>query len=125
VYSRESAREAIGREDDEGGKRHNKAMAIVHMSEAEVARDLNAVLAKVQQGVEIVIEQDHRPVAVLKAPQPEGPGRKLSECIALAKAYEEKLGYAPIPDADFAKDVEAGIDARRDPFEPHQAQNRL
>jgi antitoxin (DNA-binding transcriptional repressor) of toxin-antitoxin stability system len=87
------------------------------MSEAEVARDLHAVLAKVQQGVEIVIEQDHRPVAVLK-PSPTRPGRKLSDCIAMAKAYEAKLGYAPIPDEDFAKDVQAGIDARRDSFEP-------
>lgn len=93
-------------------------MATVHMSEAEVARDLHAVLAKVQQGIEVVIEQDQRPVAVLKAPQAGGPGRKLSECIALAKAYEEKLGYAPIPDADFAKDVQEGIDSRRDSFEP-------
>lgn len=33
-----------------------EAMATIHMSEAEVARDLQAVLAKVQQGVEIVIE---------------------------------------------------------------------
>jgi len=40
------------------------------MSEAEVARDLHAVLAKVRQGVEIVIEQDHRPVAVLKSSPP-------------------------------------------------------
>jgi antitoxin (DNA-binding transcriptional repressor) of toxin-antitoxin stability system len=78
-------------------------MATVHMSEAEVARDLHDVLAKVQQGVEVVIEQDHRPVAVIKTPQ--GPGRKISECIALAKAYEEKLGYAPVPDSDFATDV--------------------
>jgi len=31
-------------------------MATVHMSEAEVARDLHAALAKVQQGVEIVIK---------------------------------------------------------------------
>ena len=31
-------------------------MATVHMNEAEVARDLHDVLAKVQQGVEIVIE---------------------------------------------------------------------
>ncbi len=30
------------------------------MSVAEVARDLHAALAKVQQGVEIVIEQNHR-----------------------------------------------------------------
>jgi hypothetical protein len=35
----------------------------------------------------------------------------------LAKVYEEKLGYAPIPDADFAADVQAGIDSRRDSFE--------
>jgi|SRR5688572_3765855 antitoxin (DNA-binding transcriptional repressor) of toxin-antitoxin stability system len=95
-----------------------EAMAIVHMSEAEVARDLHAVLAKVQQGIEIVIEQDHRPVAVLKPSAPPRPGRKLSECIALAKAYETRLGYAPIPDEDFAKDVQAGIDGRRDSFEP-------
>ena len=88
------------------------------MSEAEVARDLHAVLAKVQQGIEVVIEQDNRPVAVIKPSKSARPGRKLSECIALAKAYEEKLGYAPIPDEDFAKDVQAGIDARRDSFEP-------
>jgi antitoxin (DNA-binding transcriptional repressor) of toxin-antitoxin stability system len=93
-------------------------MAIVHMSEAEVASDLHAALAKVQQGVEIVIEQDHRPVAVLKPSAPIRPGRKLSECIAMAKAYEAQLGYAPIPDEDFANDVQAGIDARRDSFEP-------
>jgi antitoxin (DNA-binding transcriptional repressor) of toxin-antitoxin stability system len=93
-------------------------MATVHMSEAEVARDLHAVLAKVQQGLEIVIEQDHRPVAVLKPSAPIRPGRKLSGCIAMAKAYEAKLGYAPIPDEDFAKDVQAGIDSRSDSFEP-------
>ena len=93
-------------------------MATVHMSEAEVARDFHAVLAKVRQGVEIVIEQDNRPVAVLKQSQPGGPGRKLSDCIALAKAYEERLGYAPIPDASFGKEVQADIDSRRDAFEP-------
>ena len=88
------------------------------MSEAEVARDLHAVLAKVQQGVEIVIEQNHRPVALLKPSGSVRPGRKLNECIALARAYEAKLGYAPLPDEDFAKDVQAGIDERRDTFEP-------
>lgn len=93
-------------------------MATLHMSEAEVARDLHAVLAKVRQGVEIVIEQDDRPVAVLTARAFARPGRKLSECIAMAKEYEAKLGFAPIPDADFEKDVQAGIDGRRDSFYP-------
>lgn len=47
------------------------ATATVHMSEAEVARDLHAVLAKVPEGFEIVAEQDHRSVAVLKSsPRP-------------------------------------------------------
>jgi hypothetical protein len=36
------------------------SMPTVHMSEAEIARDLHSALAKVQHGLEIVIEQDHR-----------------------------------------------------------------
>jgi antitoxin (DNA-binding transcriptional repressor) of toxin-antitoxin stability system len=93
-------------------------MAILLMSEAELARDLHAVLQKVQQGVEIAIEADGRTFAVIKSSTPVGPGRKLSECIALAKEYEAKLGYAPVPDEGFAEDVQAGIDGRRDSFEP-------
>jgi hypothetical protein len=86
------------------------------MSEAELARDLHAVLDKVRQGIEVVIERDHRPVAVIKMPQ--GPGRSIDECIALAKAYEDRLGYAPIPDDDFAKDVQSAIDAHKEPLSP-------
>ena len=88
----------------------------IRITEAELARDIHSVLAKVQAGVEVIVEQDHRPVAVIKTPR--GPGRKISECIALAKAYEEKLGYAPVPDPDFAKDVQAAIDAHREPLNP-------
>jgi hypothetical protein len=49
---------------------------------------------------------------------PQRPGRKLSECIAIAKAYEEELGYAPVPDADFAADVQAAVDAHRELLNP-------
>jgi antitoxin (DNA-binding transcriptional repressor) of toxin-antitoxin stability system len=80
------------------------------------ARDIHAVLAKVQEGVEVIVEQDNCPVAVIKTPR--APGRKISECIALAKAHEQELGYAPVPDADFAKDVQAAIDAHREPLNP-------
>jgi antitoxin (DNA-binding transcriptional repressor) of toxin-antitoxin stability system len=91
-------------------------MATVRITEAELARDIHAVLAQVQEGVEVIVEQDHRPVAVIRTPQ--GPGRKISECIALAKAHEQKLGYAPVPDAGFAKDVQEAIDAHREPLNP-------
>jgi hypothetical protein len=89
----------------------------LHLTEAELARDIHAVLARVrEEGLEVIVEQDHRPVAIIKTPQ--GPGRKLSECIAIAKAYEENLGYAPVPDPDFAADVQAAIDAHREPLNP-------
>jgi hypothetical protein len=32
--------------------------------------------------------------------------------------YEERLGYAPLPDPDFAADVQAAIDAHRKPLDP-------
>ena len=89
---------------------------VAHVSSAEVIRNIAAILDRVERRAEVIVERDMRPVARLQ-PAPR-PGRLLSECIALAKAYEAKLGYAPIPDEDFAKDVQAGIDSRRDSFEP-------
>jgi antitoxin (DNA-binding transcriptional repressor) of toxin-antitoxin stability system len=93
-----------------------ETMATLHITDSELAGDIQGVLAKVRAGVEVIVEQDNRPVAVIKTPQ--GPGRRISECIALAKAHEEMLGYAPVPDADFAKDVQAAIDAHREPLSP-------
>jgi antitoxin (DNA-binding transcriptional repressor) of toxin-antitoxin stability system len=87
-------------------------MATVRMSEAEVARDLHAALAKVQQGVEIVIEQDHRPVAVLKPSKP--AGRMISDIVADLKAR----GSHAVMDDDFARDIEEGINAQRQPWTP-------
>jgi antitoxin (DNA-binding transcriptional repressor) of toxin-antitoxin stability system len=87
-------------------------MAQVHMTEADVARDLHEVIAKVQQGVEVVVEQDHRPVAVIRSPQPKG--RLLSECIAIAEAR----GATATLDQGFMKDVEEGIASGSQPWIP-------
>jgi hypothetical protein len=87
----------------------------IRITEAELARDVRAALAKIEEGDEIIIErEDHRPVAVMKQPRP--VGRKISECIALAKAYEKRLGYAPVPDEDFAKDLQTAVDSHREPI---------
>jgi beta-lactam-binding protein with PASTA domain len=83
----------------------------VHVTEAELARDVHAILAKVRQGVE-VIEQDSLPVAVFKAPQVKG--RRISEVIAALEAN----GANAVLDEDFAGDVEAGINAHREPWNP-------
>jgi hypothetical protein len=89
-----------------------EGMAQVHMTEDEVARDLHDVLAKVQQGVEVVVEQDHRAVAVIRSPLPKG--RLLSECIALA----EGSGSTATLDEGFMKDVDEGIASRSLPWKP-------
>jgi len=87
-------------------------MAVVHMSEAEVVKDIASVLAQVRQGVEVVVEQDHRPVAVIKSPIV--AGRKISEVISALEAS----GANAVIDEDFARDVEAGVKAHREPWNP-------
>jgi antitoxin (DNA-binding transcriptional repressor) of toxin-antitoxin stability system len=86
-------------------------MDVLHISESELARDVRSVLQRVQTGVEVVIEQNAQPVAVLRAAGP--VRRKISECIALLPAHST----ATI-DPDFAKDVDIAIAAHREPLEP-------
>jgi hypothetical protein len=87
-------------------------MATLRITEAELARDVHGVLAKVEGGTEIVVEQDHRPVAVIRSPI--RTGRPISECIAMAEARGSKV----TPDEGFAKDVEDGIRERSQPWNP-------
>jgi antitoxin (DNA-binding transcriptional repressor) of toxin-antitoxin stability system len=86
-----------------------EAMATIHMSEAEVARDLHEVLAKVQQGVEIVIEQDHRPVAVIRAQH--RSGRPIEEILREAKQRNSTVTL----DDDFGKDLEEIVAGHQKP----------
>jgi antitoxin (DNA-binding transcriptional repressor) of toxin-antitoxin stability system len=87
-------------------------MGMVRITEAELARDLHAVLAKVQEGLEVIVEQDHRPVAVIKPSRL--VGRSISEVVSELKAR----GSTAILDDDFARDIEEGIKARRQPWNP-------
>ncbi len=90
------------------------AKNIIHISEAEAARDFAAVLARVRAGAEIVID-GHEPIVVVRAEPVRG--RLISECIALAKAHEEEAGKAPVLDPDFAVDVEEIVKNRK-PWNP-------
>jgi antitoxin (DNA-binding transcriptional repressor) of toxin-antitoxin stability system len=86
-------------------------MAAIHIDEAELARDIAAVLDRVQAGAEVVIERGAKPVAVLRAAQ--SRRRKLSEIAAsLSKESTAML------DGGFASDVQAFIDSHREPLNP-------
>jgi antitoxin (DNA-binding transcriptional repressor) of toxin-antitoxin stability system len=89
-----------------------ESMATLRITEAELAHDVHAVLAKVQEGVEVIVEQDHRPVATIQPPK--RSGRLISACIASARASGSKVTL----DGDFGKDVEEGIRERSQPWNP-------
>jgi antitoxin (DNA-binding transcriptional repressor) of toxin-antitoxin stability system len=84
---------------------------VIHISEADAARDFAGLLARVRAGAEVVIESGKLPVAVIHAPVP--PRRSISECIALLP--EDSTATI---DANFAKDVEAAVESHREPLEP-------
>ncbi len=62
--------------------------------------------------MEVVVEQDHRPVALIRSLSPEG--RLPSDCIAVAEAR----GSSMTLDEGFMKDVEEGIANRSQPWDP-------
>ena len=80
-------------------------MATVHIPEAEAARDLPGLLARVRAGEEVVIVNETAPPVVLRVAA-EPAGRLLSEAIALARKHAEELGYEPRMDPEFAADLE-------------------
>ena len=86
-------------------------MAVIHISEAEAARDFAGVMARVRAGAEIVIEDGTMTIAVMHAPIP--VRRTIEECIALLPDDST----ATI-DEDFPRDVEAAVAARREPLRP-------
>jgi antitoxin (DNA-binding transcriptional repressor) of toxin-antitoxin stability system len=91
-------------------------MTQLHMTEAEAARDFHAVLEHVRAGVEIVIERDLHPVAVIRTPP--RTERSMDEAIAIAEAFEAKLGYSPLPDPDFSRHVQEAIESHREALDP-------
>jgi antitoxin (DNA-binding transcriptional repressor) of toxin-antitoxin stability system len=82
------------------------------MTDTEVANNFAAVLDKIRNGVEVVVEQDHHAVAVIRPPK--RSGRPISECIAAAKASGSKVTL----DGGFARAVEEGIKDRQEPWNP-------
>lgn len=90
---------------------------MIHISEADAARDLSGLLARVREGAEVVIESDDRAIAIVRSAGDEFRPRLLSESIALAKRHAKQLGYEPRMDPEFAADLEEIIRNRK-PWNP-------
>jgi antitoxin (DNA-binding transcriptional repressor) of toxin-antitoxin stability system len=92
---------------------YNRCMPhkVIHISEAEAAKNFAGVLANVRSGAEVIIEKDKLPVAVVHAPAPSP--HTLAERIALLPEDSPA-----VIDEDFAKDVAAAVESHREPLEP-------
>jgi hypothetical protein len=90
-----------------------EGMTTLRMTEAELARDVHAVLAQVQQGREVIIEQeDHRPVAVIRSPH--RSGRPITDILREARQRNSTVTL----DEDFGTDLEAIIARHQQPWNP-------
>jgi len=86
-------------------------MPTIHISEADAVRGIADLLSRVRAGAEVLIENDSIPVAIIHKPSP--PRRTIEECIT----YLPEDSTAVI-DEDFPHDVEAAVEAHRDPLNP-------
>ena len=90
-----------------------RGMGTLRITEAELARDVRAVLAQVELGSEVIIErEDHRPVAVISAPQ--RSGRPITEILQEARLRNSTVTL----DEDFGKDLEEIIANHEQPWNP-------
>ncbi len=80
-------------------------MAVVHISEAEAARDLPALISRVRSGESIHIDSKLGTFAIVPADHESRKPRKISEIIAAL----ELSGSTATLDPGFAADVEDGI----------------
>ncbi len=87
-------------------------MGTLRITEAELARDVHAILAEVRRGVEVVVEQDHRPVAVLRLPN--RSGRLISDILREARRRNSTVTL----DEDFGTDLEAIVASQQQPWNP-------
>jgi antitoxin (DNA-binding transcriptional repressor) of toxin-antitoxin stability system len=86
-------------------------MAVIHISEADAARDFAGLIARVRAGEEVVIDGGSTPVKLSAVPV--RAGRSISESIALAEARSKELGFQPVMDEEYAADMEEIIRNRK------------
>jgi hypothetical protein len=84
----------------------------IRITDTELTRDPRGILAQVQAGTEVIVEANHRPVAIIRPPR--RSGRRLSDILADAARRPSTITL----DAAFADDLQAVIARHREPWTP-------
>ena len=83
----------------------------LHITEADLLRDLRVILQEVERGTEVIIERDSRPIAVLRPATP--MIGKRAEAVALLPDVSEFT-----LEGDFVPDVKPSVPAPQDTSYP-------
>jgi antitoxin (DNA-binding transcriptional repressor) of toxin-antitoxin stability system len=82
------------------------------MTDAEVTGDFASVLEKIRMGIEVVVDRENRPVAVIS--QPKRSGRPVAEILRDARERNCTVTLDP----DFGRDLEAAIASHQESWDP-------
>jgi antitoxin (DNA-binding transcriptional repressor) of toxin-antitoxin stability system len=83
------------------------AKSVIHVSEEEAASDFASLMASIRAGAEVIIEENARPIAILRPG--EASVRLLSESLRLAR----ERGSSATLDDGFSKDLKAVVESHR------------
>jgi antitoxin (DNA-binding transcriptional repressor) of toxin-antitoxin stability system len=84
-----------------------KMASVIHISEAEAARDFSAVMDRALAGEEIVVRRGDKEIVMLVPERKSLPeGRTLDEIMRLARDREAERGGLAEVDDEFASDME-------------------
>lgn len=86
---------------------------IIRISEADAVGDFKALLARVKHGIEAVIEDGGRAVAIV-TPAGLRPGRLLSESLAMAETH----ACSATLDGAFSRDLDQILKSHNEPLAP-------
>lgn len=95
----------------------------IHISEAEAVKDFARVLAYIREGVKVVIDSEggSTPVAVIFPAERPLVGTTAATVPTTRRTVAGVIARLPenstaVMDADFARDIEAGIASHREPL---------
>jgi len=77
---------------------------VVHISDEEAARDIEALLAAVRSGSQVIIEAPGRRGVMMMVPEEPMRARSITAVLEGLRVRAETMGLA-MPDDDFAADV--------------------
>jgi antitoxin (DNA-binding transcriptional repressor) of toxin-antitoxin stability system len=87
------------------------AKQVIHISEAEAARDFPSLMDSVRAGAEVIIEENAQPIAVIQAANPYV--RLLSESLRMAR----ERGSTATLDGNFGRDLEEVVSSHPEPLD--------